>query len=98
MYRGYFNIYKLITTENAIHEKIKMYKEIGTVDLTVYELDNNEAEKQGINCKSKVYNAICYDEEIQEGMYIEIFNIKYRIAKKTSYRNQSVLTFYEYNK
>lgn len=98
MVKGYYKIYKPILVENEIHEKIKMYKEIDTVELTIYELESYEAEKQGINIKGKVYNGICNSEQLEEGLYIEIFNLKYRIAKKRNYKTKNVVTFYEDNK
>lgn len=91
-----YKAYKINEIENEFCEKKKDFVYFKDVDLFVFQKTHGYQEKQGIDVKTILYNALAYNtHELQEGMYIEVNGIKYNVRNIRNFGHKVFLELRE---
>lgn len=87
-----YKVYKLEEVENTLCEKKKDLSYFKDIELFVFKKGKSTQQKQGIDTKTIVYNALAYDiSDIEEGMYVEINSVKYNIKNISEFNHKVFL-------
>ncbi|WP_297637941.1 hypothetical protein [uncultured Clostridium sp.] len=81
-----YKVYIIEEIENSLCEKVKDFVFLKNVELFIFKKGKIEAEKQGIDTETTIYNALAYNlQGLENGMFVEINKTKYRIKDLTDF-------------